>query len=360
MIQGINDLATIAQTQPRIDFRLYKGDKKQKNRFGVDLKNQFRLESSDGYLRRIIANNYPVTQKGDSLLLESLNILPAFEKIEDTFDCSMELYNASGLIQKCDRDKIFLQMEEFTDPFGHRRKRSVNADKPCPVRGSLEECPHKCQKTGHLYFYVPELLEAGLNRLGCLSVHSFSDLIGIAQKLSHYQKNFGSIKTPPFASPETFNLIPYKLSRQEIKIKRPIIEDGKRTGRKSTGTTWAVQLEIEPTWLSQWQNYQRLSALQQLGFAPSPTLIEQVYRVEPRQIAPSSVSSSSFDDEVLISPEQALELKELLKNSQFSPNDFLRILRGFGHDRVGELTVAEFNQIVKMIKDEKTKRPLSS
>ena len=269
-INGINDPQTLTRIQPRVDFRLYKGAKKEKNRFGKDLHNLFRLETKNEQIKRLLPQNYPIKNTVDAFLLEWITILPAYNSIDRAFDCAMELHNASGLIHKCDRSSIYLQMQEYQDPFGHKRKRAISSNKPCPVAGTLEDCPHKCSKTGNLYFYVPELLEAGLNRLGCLSVHSYSDLVGITQKLQAYEQQFGSIKTPPFASPQTFNLIPYKLSRTKIKIKRPILNNGKRTGKKAEGTTWAVQLEILPSWLVQWQNYQRLSEIQQLGFALLP------------------------------------------------------------------------------------------
>lgn len=52
MLYGINDRQTIIDSQPRIDFRLYKGSKKQKGKFGQDLKDKFRLETSDDYLTK--------------------------------------------------------------------------------------------------------------------------------------------------------------------------------------------------------------------------------------------------------------------------------------------------------------------
>ena len=228
-IKGINDKEAIARSQPRIDFRLYKGTKKQNNRFGKDLNDRFRLESKDESLKKILLNNYACEIEDGSVYLSELTILPAFDQIERTFDCAMELYNASGLLQKCAREKIYLKMQSYKDPYGHVRKRPIDTEEPCPVAGTLENCPHGCHKSGHLHFYIPELLETGLNRLGCLSVHSHSDIIGITQKLQTYQDRFGSIKTPPFASPHTFNLIPYRLSRTKIKIKCPVMQEGKRS-----------------------------------------------------------------------------------------------------------------------------------
>ncbi len=360
-INGINDPQTLARTQPRVDFRIYKGGKKITKRnkegleykiFGRDLNKLFRLETKDEYIKKILAQNYPINNRADAFLLEWITILPAYQEIDRTFDCSMELHNASGLLHKCDRSSIYLQMQEYEDPFGHKRKRAIDCDKPCPVAGTLEDCPHKCSKTGNLYFYVPELLEAGLNRLGCLSVHSYSDLIGITQKLQAYEQQFGSIKKPPFASPQTFNLIPYKLSRTEIKIKRPVLDDdGKRTGKKADGsTTWAVQLEILPSWLAQWQNYQRLNEIKQLGFAPSPLLIEQVYDVPVRHILPrNDLALKPVSEEEKINPDQAIELKELLKSSSWTPQQFLEVMAELGRDRVSDLSQNEFEQLKKII-----------
>lgn len=359
MIKGINDRDSLDRSQPRVDFRLYKGEKKpQKNRFGKDLNDRFRLESKDEYLKKILLNNYQCELRNGSLYLSELTVLPAFEDIERSFACSMQSFDASGLWQQCDREFIYLRFEAYQDHFGHTRKKMIQVKEPCPVAGTLEDCPHQCSKSGNFYFYIPELLEVGLNRLGCLSVHSYSDLIGIAQKLRNYEERFGSIKTPPFASPQTFNLIPYRLSRTEIKIKRPVTKErlGEnekkehiRTGKKADGTTWAIELEILPAWLAQWQNYQRLNELQRLGFSPSPVLLEQVYDVSPSQLLQAAPPLKTIVSTPKINEEQATELKERLKASSWTPQTFLSVLTNMGRDRVSDLTVAEFEQIKDMI-----------
>ena len=287
MIFGLTDDDTIAQTLPRVDFILFKGQKKQEKTtkegkkyqvFGRDLQDKFRLETKDTYLSKLIL------KKNQTIYIEQLTILLASEEIERSFSTAMTLYDASGLLQKCDRQTIYAKTDYYTDPFGHKRRQLKSCNQPCPVKDTNSECPYKCKQEGVLLFYIPELLDAGLNKLGKLTLHSFTDIIGISQQLQKIKSQFGSISRSPFPSPNTFNKIPLLLYRNEVKIKRPIIKDGLRTGKKAEGTTWAVQLAIHPNFVKQWQSYQIAKELHQCGHVPPPALLSQVYGVPAGEI----------------------------------------------------------------------------
>lgn len=359
MIKGLTDRGSIELRQNRIDFTLFKGGKKRTSRtgkkiFGNDLGENLRLETKQPEIARVISKYYQTETHDGSIYLKELTILLAYNEIDRAFDCSMNLYDASGLISKCDRETIYAKSETFTDPYGHTRRRLLKTDEPCPIAGESFDCPNGCAKSGNLYFFIPALLSAGLQKLGKLSVHSYTDLVGINKKLLETEKLLGSIKSSPFPSPLTFNLIPYKLNRIEVPIKRPVLQDKKRTGKKADGSTWGINLEIHPDWLSQWQNHQLLKEVRQMGFAPSAQLISSAYGMPANEILEAKIIPennlllpSSLDN--LISPEQGKELLDLVRDRGWSPEELKQILKAKNCNRLGELTVADYVEIKSAI-----------
>ncbi len=65
----------------------------------------------------------------------------------------------------------------------------------------------------------------------------------------------------------------------------------------------------------------------------------------------SRLSQSTLMDDVQekITPDQAIELKELLKSSSWTPQKFLDVLADLGCARISDLTQAEFEQLKKII-----------
>jgi hypothetical protein len=252
----------------RIEVSAFKGGRKQVNRFGKDLNQQLRLTTANNVASLVLkqSNSYGVPDVNGDFVTEQINIYLPYDEIDKTFVTSMKSYEASGLKIVCDRHTISKKCVITQDDKGNKYRPIVDVADPCPMRGCeiYEQCPEGCQKEGKLYFYVRELLDKSMMIAGCLTTHSYEDLVNIPEQLERIKLEFGSLTSSPnfpLAS-HWSNKIPFILTRTEIKIKRPVLANSLRTGKKADGTTWALSIQIDPQYMEMLRKWQRIQEME--------------------------------------------------------------------------------------------------
>lgn len=252
----------------RIEVSAFKGGRKQVNRFGKDLNQQLRLTTANNIASLVLkqSNSYGVPDVNGDFVTDQINIYLPYSEIDKTFVTSMKSYEASGLKIVCDRHTISKKCVMTEDSKGNKYRPIVDVADPCPMRGCeiFEQCPEGCQKEGKLYFYVRELLDKSMMIAGCLTTHSYEDLVNIPEQLERIKLEFGSLTSSPnfpLAS-HWSNKIPFILTRTEIKIKRPVVANSLRTGKKADGTTWALSIQIDPQYMEMLRKWQRIQEME--------------------------------------------------------------------------------------------------
>jgi hypothetical protein len=256
--------------------KLYKGTRKQNGKFGSDLDEYFRFEPFSN-VARIALSKIEGAKKdnNDDVLIPYLDVFLASDRLDSTFKVSMKIWDGTGLAQTCDGTTITHKREEYKDSLGCRT-RIMTCHRPCAIAsqplGSL--CPNKCKQEGELMFYVPQLINAGVELPVLLTVHAWSDLFSLLQCLEAIEGQYGSIKSSPFPCGTFGNIIPLILRRNKTKIRRPQITNSQRTGKKSLGEAWAATLSVNPMWRQAYLAWQQAVNVRALGYQPSASLLE--------------------------------------------------------------------------------------
>lgn len=290
----------------RIELSAFKGGRKQVNRFGKDLNQQLRLTTANSVASLVLkqSKSYGVPDINGDFLTEQINIYLPYDEIDKTFTTSMKSYEASGLKTVCDRHTISKKSVITEDSKGNKYRPIIDVAEPCPMRGCqiYEECSNGCQKEGKLYFYVRELLDKSMMIPGCLTTHSYEDLINIPEQLERIKLEFDSLTVSPVFPLAYYwsNKIPFILTRTEIKIKRPVITNSLRTGKKADGTTWALSIQIDPHYMEMLRKWRQIEEMESRQIIISPatyagllsgnasTIIDaEVISETPKQLSPS-------------------------------------------------------------------------
>jgi hypothetical protein len=278
-IIGLTDQRKGFDSLGRIEISVFKGGRKSERSAGADLKNLLRITTTNKVVPHILKQYSPPDSNGD-YFAEALNIYLPYDEVDRTFNCSMKLHSASGLEIVCDRHTISKRCTPETDAKGNVWRPLVDVEEPCPMRdkGFAGECPNKCVKEGQFVFYIRELLDRDLMLPARLTVHGFEDLTYLTTKLAEYAAMFGSLTRSPFPAHQYRHKIPFILSRTEVAIKRPIVQksgsDYLRTGKKTSGTTHALTLQIDPIWMDLYRRWQLIEEMKfrQLPISQSAVL----------------------------------------------------------------------------------------
>lgn len=278
----------------------------------ADLKTQFRIQALSDQARKILSQAYRVApDRNGDLLVESLNIVPIAHDVDRTFDVWFKSYQAKNPLFICDRQRIKKEWTEAPDRWGHVRGRLADCDKPCPMADEpspFVSCPNGCAPSGVLHFYIQELIEARIELPCQLTVVGKTNFQGgglydqwsaIASRYSDtIGQGFWSQAIPfPCGS-----YILCKLSRIELDILRPQLDtkdkvtrmvngkpvtEGRRTGEKAKGKAYPLLLSVDPLWEATYYAWRRqveaitqAKELKQLGFNPSPKLLEQAQIID--------------------------------------------------------------------------------
>lgn len=275
------------------------GNKKKITQLGKDIKEELRFEPYSNHARLATLAAYPDAKKdknGD-IILEEVDIFAAFSSVEETFKIRYQKWDATGLAASCDGNKIIQVRELYQDSFKHTRTRMISCDKPCPI---VDEplgvaCPNGCNKEGELLFYIPQLVESGIGLPVKMTLHAWSDLIGVSEclnaiaaeldsiKLENGINPDGNIKLSPFICGTPGNMIWLKLNRNKTKIRRPIIDDKTklRTGKKTEGEAWAVSISFHPAYLFVLRQWQNAIALSKISLPYAPTGLLEQFKLTP-------------------------------------------------------------------------------
>jgi hypothetical protein len=289
-----------------------KKDGKEKLKAGKDINEKLRFEPYSNHARLAMLAAYPDAKKdhnGD-ILLDEIDIFAAFDSVDETFKVQHQRWDSTGLAATCDGNKIVQTRELYTDDFKHKRTRMIPCGKPCPIAnkplGAI--CPNECKQEAELVFYIPQLVDAGVGLPVKMTLHAWSDLESVSDCLAAISKELDQIRTEnginpdsniklsPFLCGSPGNVILLKLNRNKDKIRRPIMENGLRTGKKTEGEVWAISISFHPAYLAvlrQWQNAIAFSKIT-LPYAPTG-LLEQV-RLTPIAALPAAQTEIQIID----------------------------------------------------------------
>lgn len=259
-IKGLTDQRKEFNSLGRIEISVFKGDRKSEKSAGADLKSRLRITTTNTIARSILRCYGDPDSNGD-ILTEAIALYLPFDEVDRTFNCSMKAHTASGLEMICDRHTISKKCIPQKDAKGNTWRPLVDVEEVCPMRdkGFTGECPNKCAKEGQFYFYIKELLDRDMMLPARITVHGFEDITYLNTKLEEYRELIGSLTRSPFPAHQYRHKIPFILSRTQVKIKRPIVDKENnyvRTGKKTDGTTWALTLQIDPTWMELHRRWQ--------------------------------------------------------------------------------------------------------
>lgn len=276
-IKNLNDRVTLKNKLPSAQITVWKGSKKEEKRIGKDLNNLFRIETDDYYVRAIIKKNYKTEERGGSLFVSELNIIPAYDDINKSLISEMTRYSGSRIVSLCDRETIHTTYIETNDVMGSIYYQPIESKEGCPVAGTNHKCPLKCSLTGNFYFYIYELLLSGSSQYCRLQTHSFKDNIAIADTLDRVNDQVGHFRKSPFITEETRHYMVYRLTRKEMPLSRPVVQSGKRTGNRFNSTNWELYLELHPIWKNKYDSWLQLQQIEQRSLAPSNRLLTDLY-----------------------------------------------------------------------------------
>jgi len=295
-IYGKTDLESLEHREIKTPIQVFKGDVKQGDRPGVNLKEKLRIHVATPWLRDELIAHQSTRGNGNNALgdrdayCNEIPIFLAYSKPDQTFPNFNKSYSSSGLEIVCDGRDILRHCIKVTTPKGDYRK-VVEAHEEIPCAkftsdGELPECPRGCKGMGTLYFYLQELQAIAPFQLASLATVHSGEVFSIAKQLLNYYREFGSLSTSPFPWPETFGKIPFVLKRLSSKRKAPLFdkESKKRTGTTKETPDWPVTVVVEPMWYQRfllWQQYMQAkergvllpqAAMLQLGFGDGSAL----------------------------------------------------------------------------------------
>jgi len=275
-IKGLNDKVTLKSRPPKPAITVWKGAKKSAKSAGESLGSKFRIEAP-AHLRKALCRAYKTQEKDGSILVEQLNLVPAYEDELQAFDSKMASFNASRPLLFCDRARIHTKFIEAKSQTGGIYYQPIEGNDPCPVSGNNFDCPNKCSRTGDFYFYIYELLLLGYSDLARIQVHGVSDNQHLAEFLDQTKADIGAIKKSPFVSEETRQYIIYQMVRRKVQAKFPIKEGGVRTAKRGTKEDWIINLTLHPIWQKRYDYHKQAQNLIAENYQPSMKLVEQIH-----------------------------------------------------------------------------------
>lgn len=271
-IKGLTDQPKEFNPLGRIEVSVFKGARKGEKKAGADLNHLLRISTTNEVARTILKAYGEPDRNGD-ILTPAIALYLPFDEVERTFKTSMKAHTTSGLELVCDRHTISKKCIPQKDAKGNIWRPLVDVEEPCPMRdkGFVGDCPKGCVKEGQLDFYIRELLDHDLMWAGRITVHGFADITYLSTKLEEIKQILGSLTTSPFPAHQYRHKIPFILSRVQVPIKRPLVDEVKvegsykkeyiRTGKKTNGTTWALSLQVDPHWMQLYRRWQFLEEM---------------------------------------------------------------------------------------------------
>lgn len=282
-IYGKTDIESMEVREVKTPIQVFKGDIKQDDRPGSNLKEKLRIHIDTPWLRE------KINCAKDSYH-EEIPIFLAYSTPDAVFPNFNKGYSLSGLETVCDGRNILKHCIKVTTPKGDYRKVvEAHEEIRCAKLSDdeeLPECPRGCKGMGTLYFYLQEMQAVQPYQLASLTTVHSGEVFSIAKQLLNYYREFGSLSLSPFPWPESFGKIPFTLKRLSGKRKAPTFDKvtKKRTGTTNETADWPLTLTVEPMWYQRfllWQQYVQAkergvqlpqAVLHQLGFGDGSML----------------------------------------------------------------------------------------
>lgn len=296
----------------RVEISVFKG-KRKGNSIGTDLGQYLRIATNNRMAQLMLkqSGSYGTPDENGDFITDRLNIYLAYDDPEKTFQTNMKAYDASGLKVVCDRHTICKKRVETSDTKGNIFRPIKDVSEQCPLRNSdslAEKCPNDCNKEGNFYFYIKELLDKDMMLPCVLTTHSFQDLTYLTDTLFMWKETIGSIELSPFPAMQYRHHIPFVLTRTEVKIKRPVVSGGLRTGKKADGKHFALSLQVDPIFMElhrKWRMMQELESRNMVvssatvmgllsGNAETIIDVESVVIEQPKQLPPPKKDISAW------------------------------------------------------------------
>ena len=202
-----------------------------------------------------------------------------------------------------------------------------------------------------------------------MTVSGYTDLTGIDETLLQIEEMYGSIKSSPIAVGTMGNVIPLKLRRVQVDIKRPVLsktevvqvlgkDQPKRTGKKTDATTWAVSLEVNPHWVAAYEAIQQAQIAIAMGARPSAALLQRLpidMALEPAVEVPALPPSQAVEDPpipIYASDREAAEIWAIAQSAGWTKEALrLMLLQSFGIAGSREIPIEKLPEIAKVAGD---------
>ncbi len=205
---------------PRLG-KLKKGGEKINGQYGPDL-DHFRFTSDREEIVEAFRNAYGEAPR-------SIQVYLPYATPQEAFSTWCEIWNASGLVHRCDGETMTIWLENG---------KYVRGSKPCP--GGHEGNDPLNDAVGRLEMIIPELVEAGYVGYVTLETHAKNDILGILAVLEKvYESRAGN--------PLGLRGILFNLRRVQESISVP--GWGERKGQRSRTNKWLVKLEPAADWV---------------------------------------------------------------------------------------------------------------
>ncbi|MBN3948386.1 MAG: hypothetical protein HWQ38_18805 [Nostoc sp. NMS7] len=310
-IAGLTNKDQTFNSLGRVEVKVFKGTRKQIGTtregkeyegYGNDLGSKLRITSDNRLIRTILNSSYGPPDANGDFLTEELRVYFPFDEVERTFATSMSAYKGSGLEIQCDRTNILKKCVMLQDSKGQYRQ-IVDCNAPCPMQGKplSMKCDRGCNAEGQLFFYVKELLDKDLMIAGRIALHSLEDVSYVDAKLREFKEMLGTITNSPFPCWWYRHKVPFILSRTQVKIKTPVVENKMRTGKRADKVVWAIALQVDPEYMELRRAWMELEERSRRQLPVSQSVVKGLLRGDTSVIE----DIDAIDVEVVEVPAQA-------------------------------------------------------
>jgi len=165
-----------------------------------------------------------------------INCFLPYNTVDANFINWREEWGKSGMRHRCDGKTMAVWWDEARGIFS-------NEPKPCPY-ADLPNHEKGCSLAGNLQIVIPELRTLKRVEVVTSSIWDFVELHGNLMVIEEKAVQASAIarRTISIAS------IPLVLVRSPRMVPCPVVENGKRTGKRVRQEKWLLHLEVNPAW----------------------------------------------------------------------------------------------------------------
>lgn len=224
--------------------KLRKGGEKTAKGFGPDL-DHFRFTSDRPEIVKAFVAEFGTQPR--SLLVYTIGETP-----QDVFPNWAEIWDASGLVHRCDGKTMSIW-----------RKGDKYETGALPCAGGHAKDDYKNDVVGRLEVIIPALLDAGFVGTVTMETHSINDVLAISRSLAFVYNQRGNL------SGAAFNL-------RRVKENISVPGFGERKGQRSRVDKWLVKLEP----VAEWARAQ-IAKVSEFALLEGPTVDAETGEIDP-------------------------------------------------------------------------------